>query len=283
MLPLALKILVVLAGLFLFLRWFEYKQVYHPSSNWLTDQPVPGRSAEKVFITTADGVKIHGLFYPAPGTSLRPQVAWCYFHGNGGNLSMRPFILEALLSTSVSVLAIDYRGYGQSEGKPSEQGTYRDADGAYDWLVQRGFPPTKIVVHGESLGGGVASYLALVRPVGGLVIQSSFTTLPDIGREKFPFLPVRLVGSIRYPTRERMPHIHVPVMVMHSPKDQLMPYHHGQENFAAANEPKLFWKLNAFHNDFVVNDGDNYRAGLAAFLVRCFPGEGPEEKLPQRG
>ncbi|MBI1841978.1 MAG: alpha/beta hydrolase [Verrucomicrobia bacterium] len=271
MMPLFVKLVLVVVGAFLFLRWFEYKQVYHPSSVWLTDQPAAGRSAQDVFLTTGDGVKIHCLFYAAAETSPRAGVVWCYFHGNGGNLSMRPLILEALLSTGVNLLAVDYHGYGRSEGRPSERGTYRDAEAAYDWLIHRGFDPARIIAHGESLGGGVASYLASARRVGGLVIQSSYTTLPDIGRERFPWLPVRLAGSIQYPTRERLSGIRVPVMIMHSPSDQLMPFHHGQENFAAANEPKMFWTLNARHNDFVASDGANYRAGLAAFLDRYFP------------
>ena len=271
MLLLVIKCALILVGLFLFLRWFELKQVYHPSPDWLTDQPVPGRTAENVWLTTADGIRIHALFYPAPATSKRAQVAWCYFHGNGGNLSMRPLILEALASLDVNFLSIDYRGYGQSGGKPGERGTYLDAEAAYDWLIRRGFAPARIIAHGESLGGGVASYLAEAHPVGGLVIQSSYTSLPDIGAERFPWLPVRWVGAIQYPTRQRLSNIRVPVMIMHSPHDLLMPFHHGEDNFAAAHEPKTFWRLNTGHNDFVVNDGPNYRAGLNEFLDRYFP------------
>ncbi|MBM3846603.1 MAG: alpha/beta hydrolase [Verrucomicrobia bacterium] len=269
--PWVIKILVSLGALFLFLRWFERMQVFHPSREIFTDDPVPGRKLEDVFLTTSDGLKIHGWFLPADVSSCRKDQVICLFHGNAGNLSSRGEMLATLLGTGANVFAIDYRGYGRSQGKPSEQGTYRDAEAAFDWLAARGFEPSKIIVHGESLGGGVASHLASVRPVGGLILQSTFTSIPDIGADLFPFLPVRWVGAMRYSTRDRMGKISVPVMVMHSRHDEIIPYAHGERNFQAAREPKLFWELKAGHNTYLSEDEDNFVEGLKRYLERWHP------------
>jgi pimeloyl-ACP methyl ester carboxylesterase len=275
MAPALIKIALTLFAVFLFLRWFERRQVYQPSNDILTLDPVPGHPPEDVSLTTSDGVSVHGWFFPAEPGSPRAGQVICLFHGNAGNLSHRGETFRALLGLGVNVLAIDYRGFGRSGGSPSEEGTYRDAEAAYDWLIRRGFAPASIIAQGESLGGGIASHLAASRPVGGLILQSTYTSIEDLGRDLFPFLPVRLVGKIKYPTRSRVGGLKVPVMVMHSRIDEVIPYHHGQANFAAASEPKLFWELKAGHNDYLMNDGPNYIAGLRAFLDRFFPGSKP--------
>jgi fermentation-respiration switch protein FrsA (DUF1100 family) len=187
-------------------------------------------------------------------------------HGNAGNISHRLDTCIALLATGVNVFVFDYRGYGRSEGRPSEEGTYRDAQAAYQWLRQKGFPGTNIVAFGESLGGGVATELAVREPVGGLVLQSTFTSIPDMGAELFPWLPVRWLGTIRYDTHSKLPRLKVPVLVMHSPADELVGFHHGQRNFAAANEPKLFWELRGDHNNPLA-DTKHFIAGMEKFLT----------------
>ena len=271
MLPLILKTAAVVFALFIALRWFERAQVYHPTREWLADPPVPSRPPEDVALVTKDGVKLHAWHFKADPSSPRSGIVWLVLHGNGGNLSLRGPMFQTLLSLGVNVLALDYRGYGRSEGSPDEEGTYRDAEAAMDWLKSRGYPPEKIVVHGESLGGGVASYVAASQEIGGLVIQSSFTSVPDIGSEKFPFLPVRLVAAFRYPTRERLPFVKVPVLILHSRRDQIIPFHHGEKNFAAARDPKLFWELHAGHNDYLLSDAPNFFTGLDTYLTRYFP------------
>jgi len=144
---------------------------------------------------------------------------------------------------------LDYRGYGLSKGSPSEEGTYLDAQAAYQWLRKKGFAAQNIIVYGESLGGGIASELCAREPVGGLVLQSTFTSLPEIGRELYPWLPVRLLSTIKYDTRSKLPRLKIPVLVMHSKEDGLIGFRHSQENFAAANEPKFFCELQGRHND----------------------------------
>ncbi len=248
------------------LRWFEHRQVYRPTTAWVATGAELNRAWEDVSFTAADGTRLNGWFFPAATNSPRRQLVVLHCHGNGGNISHRLAVADALLGTGVNVFLFDYRGYGRSAGRPSEEGTYRDAEGASAWLRGRGFTATNIIVFGESLGGAVATELARREPVGGLVLQSTFTSIPDIGAELFPWLPVRWLARIRYDTRAKLPAIHVPVLVMHSPADRLVPFHHAEQNFATANEPKLLIELAGDHNDFLEAGRAELVAGFERFL-----------------
>lgn len=247
------KTALVLLVLFMLLRWFEYKQTYHPTRTFDASAADLGRPWEEVNFTTNDGVKLNGWFFPANTNSPRAPFAVIVCHGNGGNISHRLHLYDALLAAGVNVLAFDYRGYGRSEGRPTEEGTYLDAQAAHAWLRQKGFAATNILVFGESLGGGIASELAVRETCGGLILQSTFTSVTDLGAELYPFLPVRTLGSIRYDTRSKLPRIHIPVLVMHSREDSMIPFHHAERNFSAANEPKLLCELAGDHNDGMVD------------------------------
>ena len=163
-------------------------------------------------------------------------------HGNAGNISHRLELCGTLLATGASVFVFDYRGYGRSQGRPGEEGAYyRDAQ-AHQWLQHRGFTGERIIAFGESLGEGVASELALRERSGGLVLQSTFTSIPDVAAELFPWLPARWLCTIRYDTLAKLPRLRLPLLVMHGRADTLIGFHHGEKNFAAANPPKLFWR-----------------------------------------
>ncbi len=231
------------------LRWFEHSQVYHPYRQLEAAAADLGRPFEDVDFKTSDGVGLHGWFFPASTNSPRVSLAFLICHGNGGNISHRLDLCAALLRTGAGVLVFDYRGYGKSEGRPGEEGTYRDAQAAHAWLRQKGFRGERIIAFGESLGGGVVSELALRETVGGIVLQSTFTSIPDIGAEVYPWLPVRWISTIKYDTHAKLPRIHVPVLVMHSRDDDLAAFHHAERNFSAANEPKIFCELSGGHND----------------------------------
>ena len=224
-----------------------------------------GRPFKDVFFKAGDGVELNGWLFPANANSPRARWALLYCHGNAGNISTRLGIYAAMLETGVSLFSFDYRGYGLSRGKPSEEGTYRDAIAACQWLRNNGFAGENIIAFGESLGGGIASELALRQPLGGLVLQSTFTTAPELGAELFPWLPVRLLSTIKYDTRRRLPQLKIPVLIMHSRTDDLIPFHHAQQNLAAANEPKLFRELDGGHND-ALGDGTKFIGGLEQFL-----------------
>jgi len=141
--------------------WFERSQVFHPWRDWETAPGDLGRPVEDIYFTAADGVKLNAWFFPADAVARRASYAVLVCHGNGGNISHRLALTHSLLQIGVSVLQFDYRGYGRSEGEPSEEGTYLDAQAAHRWLRERGFAPEKIIAFGESLGGAVGCELAL--------------------------------------------------------------------------------------------------------------------------
>jgi len=255
------KLALVSMFLLVMLRWFENRQTYHPSRSFDMTGDELGRPWEDVTFKAADGVELNAWFFPAETNSVRRRLVFLVCHGNGGNISHRLGLYELLLEAGVNVFAFDYRGYGKSRGKPGEEGTYLDAQAACAWLRQRGFAGTNIIAYGESLGGGIAAELAVREPLGALVLQSTFTSVTDLGAELFPFLPVRTLGSIRYDTRGKLPQIHVPVLVMHSRGDALIHFHHAEQNFAAANQPKLFCELRGDHNDGL-GDHERLREGL---------------------
>jgi fermentation-respiration switch protein FrsA (DUF1100 family) len=260
------KLTLAAVAAVLMLRWFEHRNVYLPSRALDATGAELGRPFEELTLTTTDGERLHAWFFPAGANSPRAAWAILHCHGNGGNISHRLEHAQAMLETGASVLLFDYRGYGRSTGTPSEEGTYRDAQAAYQWLRQKGFAADRIVVVGESLGGGVAAELARRETVGGLVLQSAFTSIPDVGAELFPWLPVRWLARIRYDTLARLPQLRVPVLVMHGRGDTIIRHHHGERLFAAANEPKLFVELHGDHNDTMDEGRDGFVAGLKRFF-----------------
>ena len=260
-----LVVLVALVLLPVMLRWFEHNQVYHPTRELETTGRELGRAVEEVEFRADDGVRLHGWFFPAEIGSPRAGWAVLVCHGNGGNISHRLDLTAALLQTGVAVLQFDYRGYGHSDGRPGEEGTYRDAQAAHAWLCQKGFVGERIIAFGESLGGGVASELALREKIGGLVLNSTFTSIPDIGAEVYPCLPVRWISTIKYDTRAKLPRIKVPALILHSREDTLARFSHAEANFATANEPKLFGELTGDHNDACA-DGPRIIEGMEKLL-----------------
>jgi len=264
-----LAALVLVPGLLIvLLRWFEQSQVYHPSRRTGDAAGSLGRPWTDAAFRSRDGVALHGWFFPAVAHSPRRDWVVLHCHGNAGNVSHRLGVVGALLESGVNVFVFDYRGYGRSDGRPSEEGTYLDGQAAYGWLRQRGFAARRIVVWGESLGGGVAAELACREEVGALVLQSTFTSVPDLGAELFPFLPVRWLARIRYDTLSKLPAVHCPVLVMHSPEDTLIPVAHARRNFAAANEPRQWTELAGDHNDFLEAGRAQWVKGWEAFLGR---------------
>jgi len=259
-----LILLAAAAGFYAWLRWFERRNVYQPTRHLEATGTETGFPNKDVWLTTADGLRLHAWYFP--GRSDTGGFVFLLCHGNGGNISHRLDQYDALLRLGVAVLAFEYRGYGQSDGSPGEEGTYRDAEAAFDWLTEQGFSPGRIIAHGESLGGGVAAELALRRPVGALVLQSTFTSVPDLGAELFPWLPVRTLGTIRYDTHSKLPRIRVPVLVLHSRADTIIPFAHGERLWAAANEPVWLRELNGDHNDSLAVDREAFSGAVAEFI-----------------
>ncbi len=266
------------AGAVMFLRWFEHRNVFQPTATLWAGPDALGRPCEEVWLKTEDGERLLAWYFPAAPLSPRREWAILHGHGNGGNLSHRLELFGLLLETGVNLLAFDYRGYGRSTGRPSEAGTYQDVQAAYAWLRDRGFPATNILAYGESLGGAVVAELAVQQPLGGLVLQSTFTSIADIGAELFPWLPVRWLNRIRYDTLAKLPRVRVPVLVMHGRGDTIVPFHHGERLFAAANEPKRFRELPGDHNDTVELGRSELLANVTAFLEQLAASRGATPK-----
>lgn len=234
--PATLALLVALSGC----RSMIEGMIFFPDRH--VGNPPPG--AEDVWIRTADGVRLHA--WRARGSAPRAALVWS--HGNGGNIGGRASVLTALAARGLDVLAYDYRGYGKSEGTPTEDGSYRDAEAAFDALVASGVPASRIVCFGESLGGAVSIHLAMRRPCAAVAVVSTFTTLRDVARIHYGPLAA-LVGG-RYDSLSRVASIGVPFFAAHGDRDEIVPYALGERLFAAANEPKRFLRVpGAFHND----------------------------------
>ncbi|WP_151704271.1 alpha/beta hydrolase [Nitrincola alkalilacustris] len=239
--------------------------VHVPSKHLVATPADAGLGYEDLTLITADNETLHAWYIPAP--AARGDLL--FMHGNAGNISHRLTSIGQFHRMGLNVLIVDYRGYGKSSGKPSEQGLYRDAEAAYRWLVEeRGVVPGRIVVFGRSLGAAVAAHVAAEKPVGALILESGFTSVPDLGAEIYPFLPVRQLSRYQYDTREKLSRISVPVLVIHSPQDDIVPFHHGQALFDAAAEPKQFLQIQGDHNRGFVQSGELYTRGLAAFVDR---------------
>jgi fermentation-respiration switch protein FrsA (DUF1100 family) len=221
-----------------------------------------GLAYEDVALTTADGVRLHAWWVPAP--AARRSVL--FLHGNAGNISHRLDKLAILVGLDASVLLLDYRGYGRSEGTPDEAGTYRDADAAYAWLRAR-VPPETIVAYGESLGGPIATDLASRQPLAGLVLESAPSSILGVAQYHYPLLPVSWFLSVRYDALARMPDVRAPVLILHSPRDEIVPFAMAEQLYAAAPGRKRLVHLDGGHNDNFLVAAEVYQAALRECLL----------------
>ncbi len=218
---------------------------------------------EDVAFQTSDGLTLKGWYVPAP----RSQFTLLFCHGNGGNIMHRLDSINLFHGLGLSCFVFDYRGYGGSAGKPTEVGTYRDAQAAYKWLTEvKCVAPGQIILFGRSLGGSIAAHLAQGADVRGLVVESAFTSYPDIGAKFYPYMPVRPFARFKYKTREYLSKVRCPVLIMHSRDDELVPFEFGRRLFEAAGEPKRFVEISGGHNDGFLLSGDVYRAAWTQWL-----------------
>jgi hypothetical protein len=218
---------------------------------------------QDVSIETTDGVILHGWFIA--GRSSRVLL---FFHGNAGNISHRLDSIRQFRNLGLSVLIIDYRGYGQSGGKTTERGIYHDADAAWRYLTEeRGIVASDIVIFGRSLGASAASRLAARHQPLALIVESSFTSVPDIAQELYPWLPARWLSRLSHATRDYVRDVRCPILVVHSRDDEIIPFHHGEAIFASANEPRTLLAIRGTHNDAFLRDERAYIEGLRMFLA----------------
>jgi len=278
LIPLGIAYGAVLVLVFL----FQSHLVFFPGTGReavLTPQSY-GMRFESLQIQTSDGETLHAWWVPAE--DARGVVL--FFHGNAGNISHRLDYLQMFHRLRYSTLIVDYRGYGSSTGTPSEAGTYRDAEAAWDYLRHARFAqPRDVVIAGESLGGAVATWLAAKVNPRALVLFSTFTSVTDLGAQVYWFLPVRLLSRIGYDNRENLKRIRAPVFIAHSRDDDIVPYAHGKRLYETANEPKAFLEMRGGHNDGFIFTQPEWVAQLATFLDRHADGRRLEPPMDADG
>jgi len=248
----------------LLLYVFQPKFIYFPYTSIETTPEAMKLDYEEVFINTEDDIKLNGWYIPHDN----PRATLLFLHGNGGNISHRLEKIRIFNQLGMAVFIIDYRGYGLSAGKPSEKGTYLDAEAAWNYLTKdKSIPEDKIIIYGESLGSAVAVWLAIKFQPGAMILESPFTSIVDIGKHYYPYLPVKLLTRIKYPSDERIKNVQCPVLFVHSLFDDIVPYKIGRQLFSLANEPKLFLDITGNHNEGFLQSGELYVNGLDNFLA----------------
>jgi uncharacterized protein len=260
---------VCLAGILgaIMILGLEKLALYFPERALEATPQSSGLAYEDVWFPAADGTKLHGWLVPAPGA--RFTVVW--FHGNAGNISHRVHsigYLHRLLRTNVFIF--DYRGYGQSQGTRfslSEPATYRDGEGAVAYVrSRRDLADTRLVYFGQSLGAAVAVELARHTPPAGLILETTFSTLKDVARVHYPYIPLVFLQT-KYETIRKLPEIRVPILILHGDRDEVVPLEQAERLYAAANEPKALYVIRgARHNDTHVVGGSGYFGAWAQFL-----------------
>jgi len=278
LLRLVISLVLIWVTIVVVLALLERSMIFYPTRYpdglWDTELVVrsSGCSIEDCTFETDDGVSLHA-WWCRPRESAGPTegmvVLW--FHGNAGNLSYRAdMMLRLARELPVQVVIVDYRGYGRSDGRPSEDGLYRDGRAAWRYLtVDRGIEPGRVVILGKSLGGAVAVDLASHVEPAGLIVQSSFTSVRDMARRHFPFVPRALIRT-RMDSLAKIGSVSCPKLFVHSPNDEIVPYALGRRLFDAAPGPKRFHVVEgARHNDTYLVGGAAYYAALREFVASC--------------
>ena len=266
--PQVWRILGIIVTALVFFRFMLPMLVFIPSSELVYNPSAIRLSFEDVTFTASDGVELHGWWIPAP----EARATLLFFHGNAGNISHRLDSIKIFHDLRLSVFIFDYRGYGQSQGKPSIKGTDLDAIAAWRWLTEdKKIPPNKIVVFGRSLGGAVAVELMRSAMPGALILESTFSSLASMAPLAFILLPVaRLVTWDAWDSAKTATEITVPTLCIHSPVDEIVPYRQGRRLFDAVAGEKMFVDINGSHNSGFLESYDIYFSALGKFLTKHF-------------
>ncbi|MEO5346382.1 MAG: alpha/beta hydrolase [Magnetococcus sp. YQC-9] len=256
------------AGVAGHLYFNQSSMVFRPKQGLTTTPAAWGMGYEELHFES-EGHRLHGWWIPhAPE---RPVIL--FMHGNASVISGLKNHVELFRRLGLGVMLFDYRGYGLSEGEPSEAGVYADSEAAWNHLTRKlGIDAQRILFYGHSLGGGAATWLALRHAPRALILEGTFLSVPAVGEDRYPFLPINLLSRIRFDNGSRIGQIHVPLMILHSRDDTVIIPRHGLALFAAANEPKTFQETRGSHNTSV-NEGDGaVEAGLRRFVAEVWKG-----------
>ncbi len=253
-------------GIFAFTAYFQSHYIYMPKRELDGSPSDINLDFETIQLNSDGGANISGWYIP--GNPGRGAVLFC--HGNAGNISHRLGSIQVFNQMGLDVLIFDYQGYGLSDGSPSEAGTYADSEAAWQYLTkEKGIAPERIIIFGRSLGGAVAAKLATAHRPAGLVVEAAFTSIPDLVGDIYPYLPLRPILRFDYETVDSIAKVDCPVLVAHSPQDDMIPFAHGRELFEAARQPKQFIELSGGHNSGFYDSERVYIAGWESFLDSC--------------
>ncbi|MEJ2178944.1 MAG: alpha/beta hydrolase [Gammaproteobacteria bacterium] len=238
--------------------FFPTKELSDSPGNW-------GMQYEDVVLHTADGIQLHGWFI----AKQNAKKTLLFFHGNAGNISHRGQSIEIFYNLGLNVFIIDYRGYGQSKGEPSENGLYEDARTAWNYLTEtKGVSKDNIILFGRSLGGVVAAKLGSEVNTDSVILESTFSSARDMASELFPLLSHIILLRFKFDTQGYVKQIMDPVLVIHSPEDEIIPYSLGRKVFDAANQPKQLLEIQGDHNSGFLQSQPQYRKKIDEFLSR---------------
>jgi uncharacterized protein len=251
----------------LIVRLFESNLVFSPNvaGRLAGDWDPQGLGVQDASIVASDGTRLHAWWIPRTNA----HFTFLAFHGNASNIANRADVYRFLTDTPANVLAVEYRGYGKSEGRPSESGMYQDAVAGYDFLTARGVQPENIVSFGQSLGTAVATRLATQRKVGALILEAPFPSASAVARRAYWFLPgLSLLVAGQFNTAAQIQKVSAPVMIVHCKQDPVIPFDMGQTAFRDARSPKVFVAINGeCHEEASIVSPATYREALSQFLA----------------
>lgn len=263
MTSLAIYVIVGLLLLNVLMYFQQPLMIFYPMSELYQTPEDWGFEYEDVSFKTDDDVQLHGWFIP----NNESEQALLFFHGNAGNISHRRDSIEIFHRLGLNVFIFDYRGYGQSTGKPSEQGLFRDATAAWRFLTEeKNVQPENIIIFGRSLGGSVAARLAADVQARGLMLESTLSSAKEFARSVFKILSRLVVIRYDFNTSKYIKQVNYPVLVLHSPEDEIMPFHLGRKVYASANQPKQFVHMRGDHNSGFYLSQPEYEREMGSWL-----------------
>ena len=250
--------------LLIIMFFFQGNLLYHPTiDNYLKDQVErEPNEIEKVKITTKDKIDLIGWFY---NRDLEEFKTILFFHGNAGSLENRTYKLNHFKNLNLNFLIIAWRGFNGNKGKPNEMGLYEDAKSAIKWLKAKGIKEKNIILYGESLGTGVAVEVAQNKNYAGVILESPFTSMVNMGKKYYPFFPVSLLLKDKFESYKKINNIFVPVLIMHGKVDKIVPYDMGKKMYELANEPKFFYSQE--YGDHMIEYDEKLLSALKKFIL----------------
>jgi len=244
--------------------FFQRNLLYHPSvDNYLNDKTVnEPTEIEKIKIATIDNINLTAWFY---NKDIKKFKTILFFHGNAGSLQNRTYKLNHFKNLDVNFLIIAWRGFSGNKGKPSELGLYKDAESAIKWLRLKGVIEKNIILYGESLGTGVAVEIAQNKNYAGIILESPFTSMVNMGKKYYPFFPVSFLLKDKFESYKKINNIFVPVLIMHGKVDKIVPYNMGRKMYELANEPKFFYSQE--YGDHMIDYDEKLLSALKKFIA----------------